>query len=148
MNWKGKSKLLKCVREDIAGGVCDNTLLSVPPEWPTRQIKILFFFFLFLAFPVDRIGLGITDLANPIYVKRILPFYFPLIYNFPWHTAHEILCHAHLWVLHWNHPQLWIFCVFHLLIPHRAFLLVWLTFMWIKPGNGDRTAIDLMHMAI
>lgn len=62
VNWKGKLKLLKCVREDIAGGVCDNTLLSVPPVWPTRQIKILSFFFLFLAFPVDRIGLGITDL--------------------------------------------------------------------------------------
>lgn len=31
MNQKGKSDLLEGLRDSIAGGVCDNTLLSVPP---------------------------------------------------------------------------------------------------------------------
>lgn len=54
------------MREDIAGGVCDNTLLSVLPVWPTRQIKILSFFLLFF---------GISHEQNGSRIYRFVPWW-------------------------------------------------------------------------
>lgn len=109
----------------------------------------LFFFFWHFPWTEWVSELQICSLvANPTYVRRILPFIF--LWFIIFHDTQLIkssamaICGFFTETTHNSESIVCFICSFHT----ELFFLFWLTFMWIKPCNSDRTATDLLHMAI